>query len=130
MKPPFEGPFKDKYVGRSLEHILCLQSYATVFFCFFSSPLPIRALVLDSRDRGLSGPASFGISQAGKARSNLFLSSMKKRLQNCDFFSIHHPYVMTSFIRYPYSVLGLDRYEWLARLIVLSVLLSLPKRLF
>ena len=26
IKLPFEGPFKDKYAGRSLERILCLYS--------------------------------------------------------------------------------------------------------
>ena len=31
IKLPFEGPFKDKYAGRSPERILCLYSVRLVF---------------------------------------------------------------------------------------------------
>jgi len=33
IKSPFEGPFKDKYAGRSPERILCLYSVRLVFLC-------------------------------------------------------------------------------------------------
>ena len=32
IKLPFEGPFNDKYAGRSPERILCLNSVRLVFF--------------------------------------------------------------------------------------------------
>ena len=35
MKLPFEGPFKDKYAGRSPERILCLYSVRLVFSLFY-----------------------------------------------------------------------------------------------
>ena len=33
MKLPFEGPFKNKYTGRSPERISCLYSVRLVFLC-------------------------------------------------------------------------------------------------
>ena len=36
MKLPFEGPFKNKYAGRSLERILCLNSVRLVGYILTS----------------------------------------------------------------------------------------------
>ena len=113
MRSHLEG-----YVGKERPW---LQSYATVVFCFFSSPLPIRALVLDSRYRGLSGP-SWWASPGRKSPVNSFpFFDEEKRFRKLRLFSVHHPYVVHTL-----SVQRLrtfDRYEWPARLIVSFVLL-------
>ena len=48
MKLPFEGPFKNKYAGRSPERILCLYSVRLVIFfpcfCFCIARICVRAM--------------------------------------------------------------------------------------
>ena len=63
MKLPFEGPFKDKYAGRSPERILCLYSVRLVIvtsYYFF-----------------------FWLFHGGEAVSDLFMNKPDGVLANC-----------------------------------------------